>query len=122
MMVCPKDGMVLPAQGSAAESLLAFQLTAAGLPGFERQYRYVPGHKFTADFAYTKQRILIHVDGGVYSKRAHGSITGILADITRHNLATLAGWRSLRCTPDMVKSGEALRLVEQALRIEAGIP
>ena len=100
---------------SDAEDLLAFQIKAAGLPEPARQFRYVPGRKFTADFAYTEQRLLIHVDGGVYSRRAHGSITGILADITRQNLATLGGYRSLRVTPDMVKDGRALALIEMAL-------
>lgn len=100
---------------SEAEELLAFQLTAAGLTGFVRQFRYVPGRKFTADFAYTKRRLLIHVDGGVYSRRAHGSITGILADMQRQNLATLGGYLSLRVTPQQVQSGEALKLIEVAL-------
>ena len=99
-----------------AEDLLAFQIKAAKLPEPVRQFRYVPGRKFTADFAYTERRLLIHVDGGVYSRQAHGSITGILADIARQNLATLGGYRALRVTPDMVKDGTALKLIEEALK------
>ena len=35
---------------STAEGLLAFQIKAAKLPEPVRQFRYVPGRKFTADF------------------------------------------------------------------------
>ena len=51
----------------------------------------------------------------MYSRKAHGSITGVLADIERLNTATLAGFRLLRFTPQAVKSGEALQLIERVL-------
>ena len=97
-----------------AEDLLAFQLTAVGIE-FARQYLYVPGRKFRADFAHLPTRLLVHVDGGIFSRQAHGSVSGILADIERLNLGTLNGWRALRVTPQMVSSGEAYTLVERAI-------
>lgn len=100
---------------SDAEELLAFQIKAAGLDGFERQYRYAKPRKLAADFAWPASRLLVECDGGIFSRQAHGSITGILADIDRANTATLTGWRRLRVTPDMVKSGVALQLIEAAL-------
>ena len=99
---------------SAAEDLLAFHLRAAGIE-FVQQHAYAPPRKFRADFAFPYARLLVEVQGGVYSKNAHGSITGILADIDRLNTATLAGFRLLRFTPQAVKSGEALQLIERVL-------
>lgn len=42
------------------------------------------------------RRLLVEVQGGVYTRQAHGSVTGVLADIDRLNAATLAGYRMLR--------------------------
>ena len=101
---------------SDAEDLLAFQLRAVGIE-FVRQYQYAPPRKLKADFAFLRPRgLLCEIQGGVYNRKAHGSITGILADIDRLNAATLAHWALVRVTPDMVKSGAALRLIEEVLR------
>lgn len=98
-----------------AEDLLAFQLTAVGIE-HRRQYQYAPPRKLRADFAFLRPiGLLVEVQGGVYTRKAHGSITGILADIDRTNAATMAGWRMLRFTPDMVQDGSALKLIEAAL-------
>lgn len=101
---------------SDAEELLAFQLQAAGI-SFVRQFYYARPRKLRADFAFPDARLLAEVNGGIFTKtkNAHGSITGILADIDRLNMATLAGWRMLRFTPQSVRSGEALQLIEMAL-------
>ena len=99
----------------SAEDLLAFQLTAVGIE-FERQYYYSPPRRLRADFAFLRPiGLLAEVTGGIWQRKAHGSITGILADIDRLNAATAAGWRMLRCTPEMVRDGSALKLIEAVL-------
>lgn len=103
---------------SEAEDLLAWQIKAAGLPEPVRQYLYALPRRFRADFTWLLPPplgLLVEVQGGIYNRRAHGSISGILEDIDRLNAATLAGWRLLRVTPDMVKDGRALALIERAL-------
>ena len=100
---------------STAEGLLAFQIKAAKLPEPVRQFLYVPGRKFTADFSWPGHRLLVEVTGGVYTRQAHGSISGILADIERLNRATKNGWRMLRFTPSMVRDGSALKFIEEVL-------
>jgi hypothetical protein len=99
------------------EDLLAFQIKAAGLPDPVRQYHYAPPRKLRADFAWPSPpdlSLLVEVQGGIWGRKAHGSVTGILADIDRLNAATMAGWRLLRVTPDMVKDGRALALITRA--------
>lgn len=101
-----------------SEDLLAFQIKAAKLPEPVRQHYYAPPRKFRADFAWLLPpplSLLVEVQGGIWSRKAHGSITGVLADIDRLNAATLASWRLLRVTPEMVKDGTALKLIEKAL-------
>ena len=100
------------------EDELAFQIRATRMPKPERQYRYAPPRKFAADFAWPAQRLLVEVQGGIWTRQAHGSIKGVLADIDRLNAATLAGWRLLRFTPEMVKSGAARMMIDEALFID----
>lgn len=109
---------------SEAETLLAVHLEELGLH-FEQQYHYAPGRKFSADFAVwnthpmwqlvTTRFALIEVQGGVYSKQAHGSVTGILRDNERMYWAFRAGWSVLRFTPDQVKDGTAKAMIAEAL-------
>ena len=106
-----------------AEDLLAFQLRAVGIE-FVQQYIYAPPRRLRADFAFLRPRgLLCEIQGGIFTKtrNAHGSITGILADIDRLNAATLAGWRLIRATPDMVRDGRALKLIEAALRPDPAV-
>ena len=94
------------------EHLLEFHLAELGVP-YEHQFAYVPGRKFRADFALPSLRLLVEVQGGIFSRAAHGSVTGILADLERGNEAAIAGWYVLRVTPDEVGDGRALALVRR---------
>lgn len=106
-------------KGTSAEDLLAMQLAAAGQYTVTRQYRYAPPRQLRADFLVEVNSydhgLLVEVQGGVYTRQAHGSVTGVLADIDRLNAATIAGYRMLRVTPQMIDSGEAMNLIERAL-------
>lgn len=101
---------------SEAEDLLAFQLKAAGLKGFVRQYRYAPPRKLRADFAFLlppPSSLLVWCDGGVYARQAHGSRTGILKDMERANEAAFNRWYTILVTPQMIKNGVALSIIER---------
>lgn len=106
-----------------AEDSLADALSLAGgqLAAFERQHPYIPGRRFRADFAWPAARLLAEVQGGVFSRQAHGSITGILADIERGNLAAINGWRVLRFATARDTDtwiAECLDTIEQALALD----
>ena len=96
------------------EETLAAQLAQAGIP-FEREYEYAHGRKFRADFALPAYRLLVEVQGGVFTRKAHGSVTGVVADMARGNEAAIAGFFVLRVTPDEVADGDALALVRRFL-------
>lgn len=114
---------------SDLEETLLFQMHAVGLPEPERNVAFVPGRKFTVDFAWPDLRIAIEVEGGIFALKgakrcpvcglveagAHGRGWGIVRDIEKGNLAVLLGWRLFRVTARMIESGEALALIERAL-------
>jgi len=94
---------------SDLEAAMAFQLDAAGLPRYVREYRFCQ-RRWRADFAFIPQRILVEVEGFGHHKlnRYHG-------DIEKYNHAAILGWAVIRVTGAMVKDGRALAVVEQAL-------
>jgi very-short-patch-repair endonuclease len=100
------------------EQKLAFQIRAVGLPDPHREYRFVPGRRYRADFAWENERLLVEAEGGLFSKGKgwHLSIGGYLDDLEKYNLAALLGWRVLRYTAKEINSGDAVRQIEQVLR------
>ena len=100
---------------SALENLFAMQLDSAGLTGYVREYRAIPGRKFRFDFAFVGERLLIEVQGGVWNGGAHGRPTGITRDMDKLNQAQIHGWKVLQFDTKMVKSGVGLEFTEQLI-------
>lgn len=100
---------------SEIEDILLIDLRDAGLPEPEREYRFMPERRFRADFAYPDRRILIEVEGGVYSKGRHVRGSGYTADCEKYTLAALEGWIVLRFTSEHVKSGWAREIISRAV-------
>lgn len=95
--------------------LLAFQIKAAELPSPECEYKFFPGRKWRADFAWPDKMLIVEYDGGIYSRGRHVRGKGFELDCEKFNAATLAGWRVLRFTRKHVESGMALMCIEMAL-------
>jgi predicted dithiol-disulfide oxidoreductase (DUF899 family) len=117
-------------KSNPAEDLLAIQLAELGLH-FQRQYKYAKGRRFKADFAvwycapqywdletsleYDYRLALIEIQGGIFTRQAHSSITGILKDNERLYEACRAEWSVLRFTPQQVNSGRAKEMLKDLL-------
>ena len=100
---------------SPLEDLFAMQLDAAGLGGYVREFRAIPGRKFRFDFAFLRERLLVEINGGTYNGGAHGRGVGINRDYEKGNLAVVNNWRVLSFDTKQVKSGAALEVVEQLI-------
>ena len=100
---------------SQLEDLFAFQLDAAGLGGYVREYQAIPGRKFRFDFCFREARLLIEINGGTYNGGSHGRGVGINRDYEKHNLAVINNWRVLSFDTKQVKSGAALQVTEQLI-------
>jgi very-short-patch-repair endonuclease len=100
--------------GNLSEQTLALQLKADGIP-FVQNYRFSEDRKFEIDIAIPKHRIGVEIDGGVFTRQAHGSISGIKRDMAKHNLLVREGWRVLRFRPDEVACGKAVEGIKDLL-------
>ncbi len=78
----------------------------------EKEYKFAPKRRFKADYAITGWRLLLEIEGGIFTKQAHGSITGILRDIEKYNLAMIYGFQVLRFTPEQFKKTQGIDIIE----------
>lgn len=101
---------------SQLEEQLYFQIKACRLPLPERQYRFIPGRRYTADFAWLGPMLIVEVQGGSYVFGRHNRPQGFEADCERTCIAMSLGWRIMPVTGKMVKDGRALKYLEGMLK------
>lgn len=105
---------------SHLEETLALHIRAAGLPPPVREYRFHPVRKWRLDFCWPEDhRLAVEVEGGIWTQGRHTHPAGYMADVEKYNTLTLMGWRLIRVTGDMIRKGEALKLIERALGLES---
>lgn len=101
---------------SNAEQLLAGQLRQAGLGEPAREYRFHDSRRWRVDFAWPEHKLAVEVEGLTHEGGRHQRKAGFAADLEKYNTLELMGWTLLRFEQDAIKSGEAVRLIEQALK------
>ena len=94
---------------SELEDILMMQIQQAGLPMPVREYRFHPIRKWRADFAYPDRKLLIEVEGGLYGKSRHTTVSGMLEDAVKYNEATKLGYRLLRFVSPQITGGRIRR-------------
>lgn len=97
---------------SIGESTLANQLRALKI-GFEQEFKFHPKRKWRADFHLVEKRILIEVEGGIWSNGRHTRGKGYIGDMEKYNAAVVMGYQVLRFSTEQVKSGLAVRQIEK---------
>lgn len=104
-----KQGARQPSEG---ETVLATHLKACKI-SFEQEYKFHPTRKWRADFLITGTKILVEVEGGIWSGGRHTRGKGYLGDMEKYNEAAAMGYTVLRFSTEQVKSGLALKKIEQ---------
>lgn len=92
----------------------------AAVRDFERDYRFDPVRKWQVDFAWLTHWVALEIEGGAWAVGRHQRPQGFLADIEKYNALTVAGWRLVRASSDMVLEGDAIALVEKLLASGSG--
>ncbi|MCT9260477.1 DUF559 domain-containing protein [Acinetobacter baumannii] len=97
---------------SVGEVLLATHLRACKID-FEQEYKFHPKRKWRADFLITGTKILIEVEGGIWSGGRHTRGKGYIGDMEKYNSAAMMGFTVLRFSTEQVKAGVAIKQIEQ---------
>ena len=103
---------------SRLEEVLEFHLTSTNAPAFVREYEFHQTRKWRFDFAWPDKGLAVECEGltAPTQKSRHTTNYGFTKDCEKYNAAALLGWRVLRYTMPMIRSGEALRQIEEALK------
>ena len=120
-------GLRLPGAAKAkpdtsANDLLFWQLETAdmvkALGHAQREMRFAEpyGREWRFDIAYPGHALAIEVDGGIWSKGAHGHPVTITRNMEKRNFAAALGWRILCFTPQDVRNGIALYWIEKTIK------
>ena len=100
---------------SKGEAVFLLHCKAYGLPKPQTEYRFSSPRRFRFDFAWSKRKIAVEIEGGIWSKGRHVRGRGYEADLVKYNLASELGWRVFRYSTRMVESGEAVRQIRDIL-------
>lgn len=96
------------------------QCRALGLPVGRPEFLFHPTRKWRTDRAWPDHKLLVEVDGGAWlpgGGHSHGKGKGFERDRVKDAEALLLGYRVLRVTVAMVKSGEAVRYIAALLGV-----
>jgi very-short-patch-repair endonuclease len=97
---------------SEGESTLSLQLKALKIE-FEQEFKFHPDRKWKADFHLVDKKILVEVEGGIWSGGRHTRGKGYLGDLEKYNAATMLGYQVIRFSTEQVKSGLAIQQIEK---------
>ncbi|MDQ8996352.1 hypothetical protein RFH54_10415 [Acinetobacter soli] len=84
--------------------------------GFEQEYKFHAERNWRADFLISGTKILIEVEGGIWSGGRHTRGKGFIADMEKYNAAAVMGFKVLRFDTQQVKSGLAIKQIENLVR------
>lgn len=98
---------------SPAEDLFAAKLMATELPIPRAEVILLPPRKWRVDFCWPEHELVVEIDGGGYVHGRHHRPQGFEKDAEKLNAIAMAGYCVFRFTPAMVRSGLAVKTVEE---------
>lgn len=108
----PKRGVKKQSEG---EQTLGMQLKALKI-AFKSEFRFHPTRKWRADFHIEGTKLLVEVEGGIWSGGRHTRGNGYLGDMDKYNAATAMGYQVFRFSTEQVISGFAIKQIEELVR------
>jgi hypothetical protein len=83
-----------------------------GGPILTKEYKFMDTRKFRVDYCHQPSSVVIELEGGIYTRQAHGSISGIMRDIEKHNLLVLHHYRPFRLYNQLINSENLQRIID----------
>ena len=100
---------------SELEDRLDFQMRAAELPAWETEFKFHPRRRWRADRGWPHLKLLVEVEGGIWTGGRHVTGAGFEEDCVKYNEAAILGYRVIRVTRGMIEDGRALDAIMRAL-------
>ncbi|MFC2996753.1 DUF559 domain-containing protein [Acinetobacter sichuanensis] len=101
-VVVKKERVVSEGEAKLAQHLKSYKIE------FQTEFQFNPERKWRADFYILGSKVLIEVEGGIWSNGRHTRAQGYLGDIEKYNSAQELGYSVYRYSTEQVKSGKAI--------------
>lgn len=89
-------------------------LKSCGLPLPRPEYHFHEERLWRADYAWEAQRILLEVEGGIWTQGRHVRGKGYKGDMQKYTAAALDWWRVFRVEPDELSTMATIELLKKA--------
>lgn len=89
-------------------------LQQEGLPLPTKEVVMISGRRYRVDYAWAELRLGIEIQGGVFTRGAHGSIYGILQGYKKANDAAANGWTLMYFLPSQMLETATITLIKKA--------
>lgn len=77
------------------------------LPPPVAQFKAIPGRKFRFDFAWPEKRLLVEIQGGIWTNGGHSRGAGMKRDHEKANMAAALGYRVMYFNSDFANNPDA---------------
>jgi len=95
-----------------SDYLLSQIIDFGGFPEIPvREHKFHSVRRWRFDLAFLENKLAIEIEGGVWIRGRHTRGSGFISDIDKYNNAVLLSWKVLRFTPNDVKTGKALQVI-----------
>ena len=81
-------------------------------PELTKEYRFHPHRRWRADYALPAAKVLIELEGGIYSGGRHSRAGGYLADCEKYNAASMLGYVVLRLGTGQVDHQHVTEIID----------
>ena len=68
----------------------------------ETEHRFHPPRRWRADYAWPKKKLIVELEGGVFTNGRHVRPLGFIGDCDKYNQMSLDGWTLLRYTVEHI--------------------
>ena len=97
---------------SKGEETLALHLKALNIK-YEREFKFCESRKWKADFHILESKLLVEVEGGIWSGGRHTRGSGYIKDLEKYNEVSKLGYTLLRFSTEQVVSGKAIKEIQE---------
>lgn len=101
-VVVKKERVISEGEAKLAQHLKSYKIE------FQTEFQFNPERKWRADFYILGTKVLIEVEGGIWSNGRHTRAQGYLGDMEKYNSAQELGYSVYRYSTEQVKSGKAI--------------
>lgn len=84
-------------------------------PGVVDEYKFHPKRRWKFDYCWPDKMIAFELEGGNWTQGRHTRGKGFEGDCEKYSEAAILGWKVIRATPNMMRTGLGYKLLDKAM-------